>query len=104
MPTISEIKNLPARELLLDIIRQPYCWPGGYEKLLLTHDGALFCSKCCRKEASRIMSDIRDGHDTGWLPVAVTYEAVSADCAREIDPALVSHCDHCNREFGEMGC
>lgn len=93
-----------ARALLMDVIRNPYCWPGGYEKLLVTGDGALLCSKCARKEARRIMGDIRDGYNTGWLPEAVTYEAVSAECARECDPDLVSYCDHCGREFGELGC
>lgn len=54
------------------------------------------------------MGDIRDGYDTGWMPVAVTYEAVSASCTREMvadadEQGLISYCDHCGREFGEMG-
>lgn len=92
------------RDMLVSIVRQPYAWPGGYERLLVVEDGALLCSKCCRKEARRIMSDVRDGYDTGWLPAGLTYEAVSAEASRECDPDLISRCEHCYREFGEMGC
>jgi len=94
--------NAQARNLLVSIVKHPYAWPGGYERLLVTQDGALLCSKCCRKEASQIMWDVRNNHNTGWLPVASTYEAVSADCAREVSEDLVSYCDHCSREFGEL--
>jgi hypothetical protein len=94
--------NTEARNLLVGIVKNPYAWPGGYERLLVTKDGGLLCSQCCRTEARRIMGDIRDGYDTGWLPEAATYEAVSAECARECDPDLVSYCDHCGREFGEL--
>lgn len=94
--------NTKARELALSIIRHPYAWPGGYERLLVTNDGALLCSQCVRKEARRIMSDCRDNYDTGWLPAGTCYEEVSADSAREVNPDLVCYCDHCSREFGEL--
>lgn len=94
--------NTEARALALSVIQHPYAWPGGYERLLVTADGALLCSQCARAEARRIMSDCRDGYNTGWLPKATCYEAVSAECAREVDPGLVSYCDHCAREFGEL--
>lgn len=94
--------NTKARNIAIDIIRNPYAWPGGYERLLVTNDGALLCSECVRKEAVRIMSDCRDNCDTGWLPAGSAYEAVSAECARECSEELVCHCDHCNREFGEL--
>ncbi len=95
-----EITFKKLRGILVSIIRQPYTWPGGYEKLIVTHDGGLLCSQCCRKEAVRIMADIRDGYDTGWLPTATTYEAVSADCCAD---DLKNNCSHCSREFGELG-
>lgn len=94
--------NPRLRDILVSVIKQPYVWPGGYERLIVTADGGLLCSQCARKEAARIMSDIRDGYNTGWLPEATCYEAVSADCARECSEDLVSRCDHCNREFGEL--
>ena len=89
--------------MLASILKEPYCWPGGYERLIVTECGALLCSKCCKKEAGRIMSDIRDGYNTGWYPAATTYEAVSAECSRETSEDLISFCDHCGREFGELG-
>ena len=90
-----------ARNILIDIIRHPYCWPGGYEKLAITKDGGILCSKCCKSEASQIMGDIQGQCSTGWHIDGVTYEAVSADCC---DDELTHVCDHCNREFGEFGC
>jgi hypothetical protein len=95
----TQIKNTKGRELLVSILKQPFAWPGGYERLLVTTDGALLCSQCCKKEATRIMSDCRDGYCTGWLPAGATYEAVSADCCTD---DLQSYCDHCNRVFGEL--
>jgi len=94
--------NKQARNTLVSLLKSPYAWPGGYERLAVLADGALLCSQCCRKEAKRIMSDIRDGYDTGWLIAGTCYEAVDAESARECDPELVSHCDHCGREFGEL--
>lgn len=88
--------------MVQSIIQQPYAWPGGYERLLVTEDGALLCSQCVRKEARRIFSDVHDKYCTGWLPAGTAYEAVSAECAREVSEDLVSYCDHCNREFGEL--
>lgn len=96
------VKNKTARNLLVSVIKNPYAWPGGYERLLVTADGALLCSQCARKEAPRIMADIRDGYNTGWLPTGSVYEAVSAGCAREVSEELVCRCDHCDREFGEL--
>lgn len=95
-----------ARDLLVSVVRQPYAWPGGYERLIATEDGGLLCSECCRKEARRIMSDIRDGYDTGWYPAGSTYEAVSAKHCRKFPDGddLISSCSHCYREFGEFGC
>lgn len=98
-----DTKQTEARNLLVSIIKQPYAWPGGYERLIVTEDGGLLCSECCRKEAKRIMSDVQDGYNTGWFPAGSTYEAVSADYAREVNEDLVCHCAHCNREFGELG-
>jgi hypothetical protein len=98
----------PAQRKLWDmarsIIKEPYAWPGGYERLLLTSDGGILCSECVRKEARQIYWDVANKCSTGWNPAGTTYEAVSAECARECSPDLVSYCDHCRRVFGEFGC
>ena len=96
--------NTPAftqrRNMLADIIKNPYFWPGCYEKLLVTTDGGLLCAACCRKEARRIMSDIRDGYETGWIIDKVTYEATGPeDCPEECK----TNCSHCGKEIGELG-
>ncbi len=58
-----------------------------------------FRADCVKKEAKRIMSDIRDGYDTRWFPAGTCYEAVSADCCNE---ELKSYCDNCYKVIGEL--
>ena len=87
------------RDMLRDIIEHPFVWPGGYAKVMLLHDGSLLCHRCCRDEGGRIMSDIRDEYDTGWLPEAVSYEAVGVG----EDEDAEARCAHCNRPIGELG-
>ena len=92
------------RNLLADIVKNPRVRPGCYDKLAITNDGEILSADCCRKNGARIMSDIRDNCDTGWLVVALTYEAVSADYCRDGHDDLISNCAHCHAEFGEFGC
>lgn len=102
MSTTFSSQQRTARNLLIGVIKNPFAWPGGYERLIVTSDGALLCQECVQKEARRIMGDIRDGYNTGWMPEGTCYEAVSAECAREVSEDLVCRCDHCSREFGEL--
>lgn len=85
-------------------MRVKYAWPGGYEIVYVTNDGALLCDKCVRKNFRSIIDDIKQpvGSGSGWRVVASTYEAVSADCAREVSEDLLSYCDQCGKEFGEL--
>lgn len=87
-----------ARDILASVLREPYAWPGCYARHIVTEDGALLCTDCTRREARRIMSDIRDGYNTGWLPAGTVTEAVDADSTT---PDLVSYCDHCGAAIGE---
>lgn len=83
--------NKKLRNMLVEMIREPFAWPGGYEKVLILADGAVLCRECCRKEARRIMSDIRDGYDTGWLPAGIsTVELLDGEPVQ---------CGNCDREI-----
>jgi hypothetical protein len=92
--------NATARNTLVSLIKHPYAWPGGYERMMITTDGVLLCSECVRKEARRIMADIRDGYATGWMPGGTCYEAISPDCTPD---DCKTYCDHCGKEVGELG-
>lgn len=85
-------------------MRVKYAWPGGYEIVYATNDGATLCDKCVRENFRSIVDDIKQplGSGSGWRVVASTYEAVSADCAREVSEDLLSYCDQCGKEFGEL--
>jgi hypothetical protein len=83
-------------------LRSPYAWPGGYEIVFFTSDGALLCQQCVKSNLRSVLDSIRNQSSDGWRVVGTGYEAVSAECARECSEDLVSQCDHCNREFGEI--
>lgn len=66
-----------------------YTFPGGYEVLYLTSDGACLCSNCVRAELSNVIDSIRSNCGDGWRVVAV-YTTAECD-----EPET---CAHCNRE------
>ena len=100
MRNTTELNFKQARNVLCHALKNPYAWPGGYEVLIVCNDGGLLCAECVKKEARRIMSDIRDGYDTGWYPAGTVIEAVSPDCTGE---ELMNTCDHCGKMVGELG-
>ena len=87
---------------LLSTLRTKYVWPGGYEIVFITSDGALLCWDCVRANLRSVLDSIRHQIDDGWRVDRCAIEAVDADMTRECDPELVSYCAHCNREFGEL--
>ena len=97
----TELNFTNARNVLVGAIKEPFAWPGGYEKLIVTDEGGLLCHDCTKKEARRIMADIRDGYNTGWYPAGTVLEMVSPDCSPD---DCKSYCDHCGKEIGEIGC
>jgi len=72
--------------ILKDIIRQPYAWPGGYEKIAIMDDGGLICHKCCKEEYYNILHSTKFDYIDGW-----NMQGVCLDIDIE-DPV----CDHCN--------
>ena len=68
----------------LDIIREPYAWPGMYEKIAITDDGGVLCHACVKSELRQIA---RSYKDNGWHVVAV-------DIAENYDEEPL-YCDHC---------
>jgi hypothetical protein len=60
----------------------PYCWPGGYPRFAVTHDGGVLCHECCKSERSSIGTTT--GSD-GWGVVVLWINWEEDDL----------HCDHC---------
>lgn len=88
---------------LKELVRHPYAWPGGYEIVFITNDGEILCHDCVRINWREVCDSTMHRIDDGWRIVGTMMEAVSADCAREVDESLVSYCAQCNKEFGEFG-
>jgi hypothetical protein len=82
-----------AIKIALDIIHEPYAWPGGYEKFAITDDGGALCHECVKSEL-RLIS--RSFPDDGW-------RVVDADLEDNWNGPL--YCDHCGRAIvdGEEG-
>lgn len=95
-------KTRHAIDRVKEAIRHPYAWPGGYELVAVTSDGALLCTDCLKSEFASVVDSIRNGIDDGWRVVGLGYEAIDAGTAGECGPDLVCICDHCGREFGEI--
>ena len=87
-----------------EAVRNKYAWPGGYELAFVTSDGALLCTDCVRKNWRAVLDDMKtDYPSSGWKISAITYEAVSAEtCKEDGNEDLISYCDQCNKEFGEL--
>ena len=68
----------------LDIIREPYAWPGGYERIAITDDGAIICHACVKSELRQIATSYKGD---GW-------HVVAADIVENCDENPL-YCDHC---------
>ncbi len=77
---------------LKDVIRHPYAWPGGYERVLVTTDGGLICNKCAREEYYSMLHSTRGGYNDGW--------AVEGSAVVYSDEEEFCNCDHCGKEVG----
>jgi len=82
----SDTMTLKILKIATDVARNPFAWPGGYPKFLVTDDGGCLCSDCVKREIRRIKC--ATGGD-GFFPMAanINWE----------DPAL--YCDHCNERI-----
>lgn len=77
---------------LKSVIREPYAWPGGYERAVFTTDGGVICHTCCKENYRLMLHSTRGDYRDGWQ-VAGTF-ASGVDC-----DAGDNHCDHCNKDF-----
>ena len=70
----------------LGIIREPYAWPGGYERIAITDDGGVVCHKCVKSELRQIA---RSYKGDGW-------HVVAADIVESYNEGTL-YCNHCER-------
>ena len=78
--------NVAKAAILKNLVRQPYAWPGGYEKFVITKDGGSICHKCCAAEFKGMLHSTLHSMADGW-------ECEMIWDAGNIDGPL--HCDHC---------
>lgn len=72
------------REKVKDLIRKPYAWPGGYERIAVTGDGGLLCHKCVKDNYKLIISSFpRDG-----------WHVIDTDLTENYDEEPL-YCDNC---------
>ena len=63
-----------AIQISLDIIREPYAWPGMYEKIAITDDGGVLCHKCVKSELPQIATSYAgDGWHVVGMDVVENY-------------------------------
>ena len=70
----------------LDIIRQPYTFPGCYEKIAITDDGGVLCHKCVKSELRQIARSYKgDGWRVAGVDIVESYNGAPL------------HCDNCGK-------
>lgn len=82
--------DFEANKKVKELIRQPYAWPGGYEKYAVTSDGAALCHVCVKEEVETIMYSTLHRMADGWQVVGLDL-----DC--NTDESV--YCDHCGRDI-----
>ena len=75
-----------AIQISLGIIREPYAFPGSYEKIAITDDGAIICHACVKSELRQIATSYKGD---GW-------HVVAADIVESYNGAPL-HCDNCGK-------
>lgn len=71
-------------------IREPYAWPGGYEKVFLATDGEALCMTCAHENFKEIVYAHKyDDFHGGWLMSAVFINWEDTDL----------YCSHCNERI-----
>ena len=80
-------------EVLKDVVRRPYAWPGGYEKVLIMDDGGVLCGECAKNEYKIILHSTRGEYRDGWQVSGVML-------ADDYDGEL--YCDHCYKDINAI--
>lgn len=77
---------------LKEAIRQPYAWPGGYEKSALMSDGGAICMGCCRDNFRNIVDSTKKNIGDGWKleSIGIVWEG---EC----------QCDQCGKDLVVYG-
>lgn len=68
-----------------------YAWPGGYELVFITSDGATICFDCARENFALVADSIRNDICDGW-------KIVACDIAENYEEKPL-YCDHCSRNI-----
>ena len=72
-----------------DFARNPYSWPGGYPKALITADGGCLCADCTRKEWTQIAAESFDNTNNGFRVAGIDVNWENPDL----------YCDHCSERI-----
>ena len=86
---------------LKNMIREPFAWPGGYEKISIMSDGCFLCKHCVKDNFSLILSATKEeDRFGGW-----NLDSILLDCELEprewieenLEEYSLDQCAHCNK-------
>ena len=89
-------RNLEGLNFLRTVARERYAWPGGYEMVAITNDGAVLCSGCLRNEYSIVYRSTRDTASDGW-------EVAGMGLVEELADTETMYCAHCGKQWDPNG-
>lgn len=88
------MKNLTTKQIK-ELVRHPYAWPGGYEVIFITEDGATLCHNCVHKEWQCVCDSVTHKINDGWMVVGFATLGNNIESTEE-SPL---YCEHCNKEW-----
>jgi len=53
-------------QALKSVIREPYAWPGGYERFLIMDDGDAICHRCAKEGFKLMLQSTLFNYNDGW--------------------------------------
>ena len=78
------------KPLYLQLAKERYAWPGGYEVFFVCDDGGVLCSPCVVKEWDEVINDSEEGD--GWFLIGFDHTGATDERTQ---------CDHCYRVIQE---
>jgi hypothetical protein len=69
-------------EKFLTDLKEPFAWPGVYQRTFTMADGEPLCYECAEKEKNLIIDAIIDGNDDQWQVIGceIYYEGPDFEC------------------------
>lgn len=91
-------------ELIDDVIKNPYAWPGGYLRIGITSDGGILCPNCIKNNKKLIIDSISSNADDGWRieAIGILHHTFETEWNMATEEYFPEYCENCGQDINEM--